>query len=62
MTGNPHPNPPPLAGEGDRLGRIMGLAPISNEATCFVDAQTRPLLRKRGRVGVGADTPRGARR
>jgi adenosylcobyric acid synthase len=43
----PHPNPPPLAGEG-RVGAMRGRA-------CGGSAAGGPLPRKRGRAGVGAD-------
>ncbi len=54
MPRSPHPNPPPLAGEGTKaaavsknpLSRLQGSAPAT--------ALDSSLPRKRGRVGVGA--------
>jgi ring-1,2-phenylacetyl-CoA epoxidase subunit PaaA len=51
---NPHPDPPPLAGEGvQRSGGSARILAAENMAS--VNAQKHSLPRWRGRVGVGAD-------
>src|SRR5437667_5268812 len=50
---NPHPNPPPLAGEGAVSALAIAEPPRLKDDVA--DSTVDPLPRKRGRVGVGVD-------
>jgi very-short-patch-repair endonuclease len=53
MTENPHPNPPPLAGEGVLPASHPAHPPARVRGEEIIPPLTRSLPRKRGRVGVG---------